>query len=310
MISKIVVLSLYFTGNVKISVKLDMVRTNCGCGKCDFESLISKGCPKRLRNPYMYLDTSSLTQMQEGILLSQLKKDEDAIFDQWGTIVDKFSSWMDANISLEVYKKILLYIPGFTSARKEVAMLRDRKQDIMAAKSHLECFAILTDYFSWFNYSILETVIKKAKENTQSDSSEFFSSLQFYVAQLHKYCKRNIFECPVPLGISSTKSSTFLVLKVTEDQLSEVRTVSAEKTKLFTYELMKPFEIQDYVLNLHTVGDGCVELVYSIPLCIYNELFPLSEDQCKSLPMLDVMEVITKDYYYKKDDVSEMLCLM
>ena len=256
----------------------------------------------------MYLKTSSLTQNEEGILLSQLKKDADAIFEEWDTVVCQFSSWMKENISLEMYKEILLTIPGFTSARKEVPMFKDREQDIMAAKSHLDCFAILSRYHSWFNYSLLETVISKARKRTQKDSPEFLSSLRSYMDLLHKYCKRNIFECPKPSSISSSKSSTYLVLKVTEDQMSDVKVVSAEKIKLFTFELMKPYEIQDYVLNLHTVGDGCVELVYSIPLCIYNELFPLNKDQWKSLPMLGVMEVITKDYHYKKEHVSAVLC--
>ena len=293
-----------------MSVKLDMVCTNCGCAeKCDFASLISRGCPKRLRDPFMYLDTSTLTQKQEGILLSQLMKDADVISDQWDTVVCYFSRWMNENVSLEVYKEILLTIPGFTSARKAVPMFKDREQDIIAAKSHLECFAILSRYHSWFNYFILETIISKAEKRTQKDSSEFLSSLRSYEHKLLQYCKRNIFECPKPSGVSSTKCSTFLVLKVTEDQMSDVKMVSTEKIIVFTYKLMQPFEIQGYVLNLHTVGDGCVELVYSLPLCIYCKLFPLNEDQCKSLRMLGVMEVITKDYHYKKDDVSD-LCLM
>ena len=154
-----------------MSVKLDMVQTNCGCGKCDFKSPISNGCPTPRREPFMFLDTSSLTQKEKGILVSQLKKDAKAIFDQWYIIVSQFSSWMKTNVSLEDYKEILSTISGIASARKEVAMLRDRKQDIMATKSHLECFAILSDYHSWFNYSILETVINNAKGRTQNDSS-------------------------------------------------------------------------------------------------------------------------------------------
>ena len=112
--------------------------------------------------------------------------------------------------------------------------------------------------------------------------------------------------------MSSKKGTTFLVLKVTEDQLSTVNMVSAEKIALFTAELMKPFEIQEYVMNLHTVGKGCMELVYSLPQCITNELFPLNEDRCNNLAMLGVMEVITKYYHYKKDHVSDVwitLCI-
>eukprot|EP00731_Ephydatia_muelleri_P028799 Em0020g443a len=295
-------------GNAK-SDNFDMLQNNCGCGKCDFETIISNGCPKQLRKPFLYLNTSSLTEKQEGILLLQLKKDADAISDQWDTIVHQFNSWMDENIPLKMYKEILLTVPGVTTAKKEVPLLNNRKQDIVAAKDHLGCFAILSDYCSWFNYSILEAVVSRAKKRTQKDPSEFLSSLRSYVDQLHIYCRRSIFECPKPSDTLSTKSSTFLVLKVNEDHLSDDgNTVTAEKIKLFKIELMKPFEIEDYTLNLHTVDKGCVRLKYSIPLCIYNELFPLNEDQCRSLPMLGVIEVITMDYHYKKDGVSDKSC--
>ena len=98
-----------------------------------------------------------------------------------------------------------------------------------------------------------------------------------------------------------------VITDIDREKKSVSNVVSAEKINLFTATLMKHFgiQIQDYVFKLCTVCNGCVELVYSMPLCIYKELFPLNEDQCKSLPMLGVMEVITKDYHYKKDDVSD-----
>ena len=181
-----------------------------------------------------------------------------------------------------------------------VPIFSDRVQEIAAAKSYLECFVILSHYYSWFDCSILETVATSSIK----DSSEFLSSLRSYTDQLHNYCKRNIFESPAPSLMSSTKGITFLVLKLTGDQWSNAKMVTADKIQRFKAELMKTFETPNNALNLCTVGNGCVELVYSIPLCIYNELFPLNEDQCKSLPMLGVTEVITKDYHYKKEHVS------
>lgn len=284
--------------------KFDMVKANCGCEMCNFQSLISSGCPKPRTfgdKTFMYLDTASLNQSEKEALLLQVNEDADAIFDHWDNLVCRFSSWMKANVSLEDFKHILLYLPGIKSERKEVHMFKDRNQDIMSAKNHLDCFAILSGYHSWFNCSILESVIKAASRRTQNDSSEFLSSSKSYMDQLYNYCKRNIFECPVPSYMSSTMNNTFLVMKVSEDQLSTV--VSAEKINLFTAKLKKYFGIQDYVMELCTVGIGCVELVYSIPLCIYNELFPLNEDQCKSLASVGVMEAITKDCHYMKDYV-------
>ena len=301
-ISYVVILSsLYFTGNAELALKLDMVRTNCGCDNCDFKSLISNGCPTPRRDPFMYLDTSSLTQKEKDTLLLKLEDDMKAMFRQWDMVVNQFRKWMKENFSLDECKEILSNVPGKASEMKEVPIFTDRVQEIAAAKSYLDCFVILSHYYSWFDCSILETVATSSNK----DSFEFLSSLRSYTDQLHNYCKRNIFECPAPSLMSSTKGITFLVLKLTGDQWSNAKMVTAEKIQRFHAELMKTFEIPNYALNLCTVGNGCVELVYSIPLCIYNELFPLNEDQCKSLlPMLGMTKVITKDYHYKKEHVS------
>ena len=300
-ISYVVILSsLYFTGNAELALKLDIVRTNCGCGNCDFKKLISNGCPTPRRKPFMYLDTSSLSQKEKDMLLLKLEDDMKAMFKQWDMVVYQFRRWMKESFSLDECKEILSTVPGKASEMKEVPIFTDRVQEIVAAKSYLECFVILSHYYSWFDCFILETVATSSIK----DSSEFLSSLRSYKDQLHNYCKRNIFECPAPSLMSSTKGTTFLVLKLTGDQWSNAKMVTAEKIQRFKAELMKTFETPNYALNLCTVGNGCVELVYSIPLCIYNELFPLNEDQCKSLPMLGVTEVITKDYHYKKEHVS------
>ena len=293
---------LYFTANAEP----DMVLANCGCGKCDLKSLLSSGCPQSRRIiPFTYLDTSQLKQCEKDILLLQLSQDEETINNQLLILVDNFNSWMEKNASLDLYKKILLTLPGMAPATNEKRMLSDRKQEINAAKNHLDCFTILSDYYSWFNYSILEKAVNEVNRKTQNDSSEFLFNLESYKDQLHKYCKRNIFECPAPLCMSTTNGITYLVLKVTEHQLSNVNIVSAEQVEIFTAKLMTSFKIPDYVLNLRTVRKGCIELVYSIPQCIYNELFPLNVDQCKSLAMLGVIELTTKDFQYKKDDVSD-----
>eukprot|EP00731_Ephydatia_muelleri_P023074 Em0015g657a len=247
--------------------------------------------------PFMFLDTSSLTQKEKDILLLKLEDDMKAILKQWDIVVSQFRSWMKANFSLDECKEILSSVPGMASEMKEVPMFIDREQQIVDAKNYLQCFVILSHYYSWFDCSILEAVVT----STEKDSSEFLSSLRSYTDRLHNYCKRNIFECPAPSSMSSTKGTTYLVLKLPGDQWSNAKNVTVEKIKKFNAELMKTFEIPNYALKLCTVNIGCVQLVYSIPLCIYNELFPLNEDQCKNLPMLGVMEVITKDYHYNKD---------
>ena len=207
----------------------------------------------------------------------------------------RFKTWMEENVTVEDYRDILTCIPG--TMKKNVPMLIDRRKEIAAA-NYFNCSAILSDYYTWFNCSVLKVVLKVAKTLTQKDPTEMLSILQSYTEEVHNYCKRNIFECPPPSCMSSTKGTTNFILKLEKHQVLDQKTFTAEEIILFEATLMTSLNIEQYVLKLCTVADGCVELVYSVPLCIYSVLFPLNEEQWKHLIALGVTEIITKDYHY------------
>ena len=248
----------------------------------------------------MYLQgINTLTKNEKGILLQKVRADADAIDDKYRYMVLKFKTWMAENVTVEEYREILTNIPG--AMKKGVAMLKDRQKEIEAA-NYFNCSAILSDYYTWFNCSVLKKVLEDAKTLTHKDPTEILSILQSYKEEVHKYCKRNIFECP-PFehkGVSPTNGSTYCILKLEKHQVHvlDEQTITTEEIELFEDTLMTFFEIPEYVLKLHTVAEGCVELVYSVPLCIYSVLFPLNEEQWKHLITLGVAEIITKDYRY------------
>ena len=219
-------------------------------------------------------------------------------------MVHKFDQWMEKYVPVEDYKKILVKIPG--TMKNDVPVLKDRCKEIIKAVNHFDCTLLLFDYHTWFNCSILKQVLEIAKIFTKEDPTNVLSSLQTYSEEvLHKYCKRNIFECPPPSGISRTEGITYCVLKLGHsDPLLGEKEYTTDEIRLVQAKIMALFELQNYAMKLCTVGMGCVELVYSMPLCIYAELFPLNEDQCRKLTTVGVSEIIVKDYHYKLDNVS------
>ena len=275
-------------------------KNNCGCGKCDFKRLITNGCPNPLKQQFLYLNSGALTQNEKDILLLKLQADADGINQKHGNMVLKFETWMEENVTVEQYRKILLKIPG--TMRNDVPMLKDRLKEIEVA-NYFNCSAILSGYYTWFNCSVLKQVLEYAKTLTRKDPTDVLSNLQSYTEEVHKYCKRNIFECPPSSCMSSTKGTTYFILKLEKHQVLDERTFTADEIRLFEATLMTFLNIPEYILKLHTFGDGCVELVYSVPLCIYSVLFPLNEEQWKHLITLGVSEIITKDYRY---NVSSM----
>ena len=289
-------------------VNFDAVLANCGCGHCDFKKLISHGCPSPRRDArFLCLNTPGLSPNVKDSLLLQVTADADVIFDQLRDVVIQFKSWMEENVSIEEYKKVLTSIPGMMSGKKDVAMLTDRWKEIGAA-DHFACSAILSDYYTWFNCDVLRKVIATVKTKTQNDRTDILSSLKSYVDEVYKYSKRNIFECPASSGLPRIKGITYFILKVSIAQLPENNEITAEQIATFTAKLKQSLQLEDYTLKLCTVGKGCLQLVYSIPLCVYNVLFPLGKDQLKAIQVLaiGVMEIITKDHHYKKEHVSEI----
>ena len=277
------------------------MKANCGCNECDFKNLINKGCTKALQRPFVCLDHKTLTQNEKDVLLLKLKEDADTIDQNYTDMLHQFDAWMKDNISIEVYRNILCKIPG--TLKKDVPLLKDKGKEIKTA-DHYDCSILLSDYYTWFNCSVLTEVLTTAKKLTNKDPDKVLSSLQSYTEEMLKYCRRSIFACPQPLDMSPTQGKTYFTLKLISDKLPDEKQFTADKIQHFTARIMTLFEIKEYVLQLCSFADGCVELVYSIPLCIYAEIFPLNEEQCKDLTTLGVSEITTKDYHYKLYHVS------
>ena len=79
----------------------------------------------------------------------------------------------------------------------------DRWKDIKAA-DHSDCSVVLSDYYTWFNCSVLKQVLEYAKTLTRKDPTDVLSNLQSYTEEVHTYCKRNIFVCPPPLWVNAS----------------------------------------------------------------------------------------------------------
>ena len=277
------------------------LEVNCGCGKCNFRGLITNGCPNPLRQQFLYCDCGTLTQNEKDILRLKLKADADWIDEKYCKVVLEFRNWMKDNVFTVDYRNILSTIPG--TLRNDVPMLKDRWKEINMA-DHLNCSVILADYCTWFDCSVMKKVVQNVNTLTKKDPTEIMSILQSYTEEVHKYCKRNIFECPPPSDMSVTKGTTYFILKLERHLVLDEIEFAAEEIGRVKAILTEYFNVPEYVLKLCTVADGCVELVYSVPLCIYSVLFPLNEEQFKHLITLGVAEISTKDYHYKKEHVS------
>ena len=82
--------------------------------------------------------------------------------------------------------------------KPQVPVFHHYFEELKAADTILKLFLVLKDYFSFFNYQLIEHIIKAF--GTEEDKAK----LQRYKEDFNQYAKRRMFECPPEFGSVST----------------------------------------------------------------------------------------------------------
>ena len=165
----------------------------CGCGKCTFLSFLERRCPTPISSvsSFPYLNPSGLNDQQLQELQGKLQLESEEIMIQFQELVSATSKSL---IRRNVPQKILFFqvmtLGAFGSVFKEpqVPLLCHRFKELKAAKTIHEIFLVLNDYFSFFNYQLIEHIIKAL--GTRNDKAK----LQRYKKDFNQYAMRRIFE--------------------------------------------------------------------------------------------------------------------
>ena len=166
----------------------------CGCGNCTFFSFIERGCPTPIpsASSFPYLDLSGLTHEQQQELRGRLRSESQKIMIRFQELVSAtIKSFKRRCVPLDELVSHVMTLGAFDPVFKEpqAPVFRLCFQELKAADTIPKVFMILNDYFSFFNYHIIEHIIKAL--GTEEDKAE----LQRYRKDFDQYAKRRIFEC-------------------------------------------------------------------------------------------------------------------
>ena len=120
-----------------ISDQCRVVKDNCGCGKCDFTKLINDGCSNPRRHQFLYLDKNTLDPLDKSTLILKVDEGAKTINKAYRHVVYEFKNWMEKNVPVEVYRTILVNIPG--TRMNNIPFLKDRWTEIEKA-DFAKCF--------------------------------------------------------------------------------------------------------------------------------------------------------------------------
>ena len=215
------------------------------------------------------------TSEQEELMVT-LYDDEKSMKLLFGKLVVKTRDSIEERISVVKFTGNILALGAYEPApgERDQSLLDEHKEEICRAGSISEIFNILSTYWNYLNYEILEYIIEL------HGTSEDAERLRKYNKELYKFCKRRIFELPPEGGngnMLSPKQERFRV------KLNLHKDITYQQLLQIRGRIAKILKIRLATLVLSRVDEGCVQLTFLIPKFVAQEIFPLSDDQTSTL---------------------------
>ena len=231
------------------------------------------------------------TSEQEELMVT-LYDDEKSMKRQFGKLVVQTRDSVEERIKVVKFAGSILALGAYDPApgERDQSLLDEHSEEIKKAGSISEIFNILSTYWNYLNYEILEVIIK------QYGTSEDDERLRKYDEELHKFCKRRIFELPPESNNGNTLSPKQERLRV---KLNYRKDITYEHLLQIRGRIAKILNIRLAALILSRVDEGCVQLTFLMPKFVAQEIFPLSCEQTSALSKESVIRLVCAQYIFE-----------
>ena len=168
--------------------------------------------------------------------------------------------------------------------------------ELMKAKTIDSAMLVIGNYCSFFNYYMIEHIIKKL--GTEQDKK----SLEKYKKEFSEYAERHVFECPSEVGTMS-EGLAKMVVTLTLDKTYEEYTMSY--LDLFVSDLRKILNISSSaVFKLCHIAPGSLRLTFQLHRSMIEDIFPLSREQEAELAKMGVDDLTMIYYQFNRQQVG------
>ena len=195
------------------------------------------------------------------------------------------------NVSQDKLVSYVMTLGAFDPVLKEpqLPVFRYCFKESKAANTIYEIFMVLNDYFSFFNYQLIEHIIKSL--GTEEDIAE----LQRYKKDFNQYAKRRIFECLPEFGPVSDADHADIFVKVD----SQYENYTVAEIEEFRHALSEILCVSSQgILRLCRVDKGCFQLMFQVPSLVQHRIFPLSTEQERALAAVAVIRLTCGEYHF------------
>lgn len=154
------------------------------------------------------------------------------------------------------------------------------RSEFSKTESIEDIFFVANDYWSFFNYDLLEYVINTFTLSTASILAQYITNFQ-------EYCKRRLCECPSDVAGSYKESGRRIVLKL-DDKMSVQRSTLQDLRRLQD-QACKVTGVT--VMQLLKIEEGCLHLVYRIPHQSIEKINFLPADKKQELTDIGILSM-------------------
>ena len=250
----------------------------CACGKCQLYTLCTKGCLTPAVGGSASLPIWNGTEnncqasgwqfQYENKLTLETENISFAFASLVNHTLDSFTDKVSLNRIVLWLKQLKIYKPLINS----LPLVSDRMGEVCKVENMQQLFNILSNYWSWYNYDLLENLIVEfgGPEDTKRLKEYHDKFTCFIMKRLPK--SHDMFS----LGTDCGKPHKQLIVKVDE----KWETISLMQIREFHYKIAEILKVQPRELYLSSVKNGCIclnffiqesTIKYALPLCVSQE---------------------------------------
>ena len=224
--------------------------------------------------PFLHLSASEQEELK-----AMLDDDVREMKRQFGFLVTKTRDSVEERIPVGKYATSILALGAYEPVPEErnKSLLNEHREEIKMAKSTSEIFNVLSAYWNYLNYEILEDTIELY--GTSDDKKR----LERYNECLQRFCKRRIFELSLPESSSSSGNTLSSKQKKLAVKLNVCEDITCNELLRIRSRIAKILHVKLTTLIIDGVDAGCVQLTLLVPTFVAQEIFPLSNEQISAL---------------------------
>ena len=247
---------------------------------------------------FPYLDVGKMNKRQKFLLQCRLLEDSTNIMSKFGDLIHYTILSLKANpeVTVKILSARVASLSAYNPVLAHKPLLRDHLEEIGRCTTVNEVFFVLQKYYmySFFNYGVIQRIINWFP--TPDDERR----LKEYTNDFKEFCKRRTFECPPDIFGHICENKSILVAKIEDNWDPQEETQGKVLDWVFQLQnsLAKILQVETETLYICRIDKGCVELLFTVPSFVEEDIFPLSVEQERALAGIEVAKLTCGSYTF------------